>query len=67
MTTSRYGTGGEKLLGHRQETRPSRRAKAGEPRARNAPIKKNPKLTASVATKSRGTGLPFEHLQGRAT
>ncbi len=54
--------GGEKLLGHEQEIRLSRRAKAGDRRARNVLIEKNLKLVVSVAKKYRGWGLPFEDL-----
>jgi RNA polymerase primary sigma factor len=54
--------GGEKLLRHGQEIRLSRRAKAGDRRARNALIEKNLKLVVSVAKKYRGCGLPFENL-----
>jgi RNA polymerase primary sigma factor len=54
--------GGEKLLGHGQEIRLSRRAKAGDRRARNVLIEKNLKLVVSVAKKYRGCGLLFEDL-----
>jgi RNA polymerase primary sigma factor len=54
--------GGEKLLGHGQEIRLSRRAKAGDRRTRNVLIEKNLKLVVSVAKKYRGCGLLFEDL-----
>src|SRR5215217_4561608 len=54
--------GGEKLLGQGQEIRLSRRAKAGDRRARNVLIEKNLKLVVSVAKKYRGCGLLFEDL-----
>lgn len=54
--------GSEKLLSHSQEIRLSRRAKAGDHRARNTLIEKNLKLVVSVAKKYRGMGLPFEDL-----
>lgn len=54
--------GGEKLLSHEQEIRLSRRAKAGDRRARNALIEKNLRFVVSVAKKYRGMGLPFEDL-----
>ncbi len=52
----------ERLLGHGQEIRLSRRAKAGDRRARNTLIEKNLRLVVSVAKKYRGCGLPFEDL-----
>ncbi|MDP8972712.1 MAG: RNA polymerase sigma factor RpoD/SigA [Actinomycetota bacterium] len=54
--------GGEALLGHEQEVRLSREAKAGSRRARNILIEKNLRLVVSVAKKYRGYGLPFEDL-----
>ncbi|MCA1729439.1 MAG: RNA polymerase sigma factor RpoD/SigA [Actinobacteria bacterium] len=54
--------GREKLLGHRQEIQLSRRAKAGDRRARNTLIERNLRLVVSVAKKYRGIGLPFEDL-----
>ncbi len=53
---------GKELLGHAQEIRLSRRAKAGDRRARNTLIEKNLKLVVSVAKRYRGCGLPFEDL-----
>jgi len=50
------------LLTHRQEVALSRRAKAGDKRARQKLIEKNLKLVVSVAKKYRGYGLPFEDL-----
>ena len=50
------------LLTHRQEVALSRRAKAGDERARQKLIEKNLKLVVSVAKKYRGYGLPFEDL-----
>jgi RNA polymerase primary sigma factor len=49
-------------LTHRQEVALSRRAKAGDERARQELIEKNLKLVVSVAKKYRGYGLPFEDL-----
>jgi RNA polymerase primary sigma factor len=50
------------LLTHRQEVALSRRAKAGDERARQKLIEKNLKLVVSVAKRYRGYGLPFEDL-----
>jgi RNA polymerase primary sigma factor len=50
------------LLTHRQEVALSRRAKAGDKRARQKLIEKNLKLVVSVAKRYRGYGLPFEDL-----
>ena len=47
---------------HREEVALSRRAKAGDERARQKLIEKNLKLVVSVAKKYRGYGLPFEDL-----
>ncbi len=52
----------QKLLDHDQQIRLSRRAKAGDRRARNALIEKNLRFVVSVAKKYRGMGLPFEDL-----
>ncbi len=51
-----------KLLTHSEEVELSRRAKAGDKRARQKLIEKNLKLVISVAKKYRGMGLPFEDL-----
>jgi RNA polymerase primary sigma factor len=56
----RIGKG--KLLTPRQERELSRRAKAGDGRARQRLIEKNLRLVVSVAKKYRGYGLPFEDL-----
>ena len=54
--------GKEKLLTHREETKLSRRAKAGDERARKELIQKNLRLVVSVAKRYRNYGLPFEDL-----
>jgi RNA polymerase primary sigma factor len=54
--------GKEKLLTHREETELSRRAKAGDERARKRLIERNLRLVVSVAKRYRGMGLPFEDL-----
>ena len=54
--------GKEKLLTHREETELSRRANAGDERARNRLIERNLRLVVSVAKRYRGMGLPFEDL-----
>ena len=51
-----------KLLTHREEIELSRRAKAGDERARKKLVEKNLRLVISVAKKYRGTGLPLEDL-----
>src|SRR5215207_11673572 len=51
-----------KLLTHQEETDLSKRAKAGDGKARHKLIEKNLRLVISVATKYRGMGLPFEDL-----
>jgi RNA polymerase primary sigma factor len=56
----RIGKG--KLLTPREERELSRRAKAGDERARQRLIEKNLRLVVSVAKKYRGYGLPFEDL-----
>jgi RNA polymerase primary sigma factor len=56
----RIGNG--KLLTPREERELSRRAKAGDGRARQRLIEKNLRLVVSVAKKYRGYGLPFEDL-----
>ncbi len=47
---------------HREEINLSKRAKAGDQRARKKLVEKNLKLVVSVAKKYRGMGLPFEDL-----
>ncbi|MBD0355096.1 MAG: RNA polymerase sigma factor RpoD/SigA [Rubrobacteraceae bacterium] len=54
--------GKEKLLTRREETEFSRRAKAGDERARKRLIERNLRLAVSVAKRYRGYGLPFEDL-----
>jgi RNA polymerase primary sigma factor len=54
--------GKKKLLTHREERRLSRRARAGDERARKKLIEKNLRLVVSVAKRYRGYGLPFEDL-----
>jgi RNA polymerase primary sigma factor len=50
------------LLTHEEEIDLSKRAKAGDERARQTLIEKNLRLVVSVAKKYRGMGLPFEDL-----
>jgi RNA polymerase primary sigma factor len=50
------------LLTRAEEVELSRRAKAGDVRARQRLIEKNLRLVVSVAKKYRGMGLPFEDL-----
>ena len=50
------------LLTHQEEIDLSRRAKAGDHKARQRLIEKNLRLVVSVAKKYRGYGLPFEDL-----
>ncbi len=50
------------LLTHEEEIDLSRRAKAGDKRARQHLVEKNLRLVVSVAKKYRGMGLPFEDL-----
>jgi RNA polymerase primary sigma factor len=50
------------LLTHEEEIELSKRAKAGDRRARHKLIEKNLRLVVSVAKKYRGYGLPFEDL-----
>ncbi|HZB10973.1 MAG TPA: sigma-70 family RNA polymerase sigma factor [Rubrobacter sp.] len=54
--------GNGKLLTYRQEVDLSRKARAGDARARRKLIEKNLRLVVSVAKKYRGMGLPFEDL-----
>ena len=51
-----------KLLTHQEEIDFSKRAKAGDKKARQRLIEKNLRLVISVAKKYRGMGLPFEDL-----
>ena len=51
-----------KLLTHEEEIDLSRRAEAGDEKARKRLIEKNLRLVVSVAKKYRGYGLPFEDL-----
>ena len=51
-----------RLLTHREEMEFSRRAKAGDGRARRELIERNLKLVVSIAKRYRGMGLPFEDL-----
>src|SRR5215217_1303604 len=51
-----------KLLTHQEEVDLSKRAKAGDEKARHKLIEKNLRLVISVAKKYRGKGLPFEDL-----
>src|SRR3954471_9780598 len=50
------------LLTHDEEIDLSKRAKAGDKKARQRLIEKNLRLVISVAKKYRGMGLPFEDL-----
>jgi RNA polymerase primary sigma factor len=50
------------LLTHQEEIELSKRAKAGDAKARGRLIEKNLRLVVSVAKKYRGMGLPFEDL-----
>jgi RNA polymerase primary sigma factor len=52
----------DRLLTHAEELNLSRRAKAGDRKARQRLIEKNLRLVVSVAKKYRGYGLPFEDL-----
>ena len=51
-----------KLLTHKEEVELSRRAGAGDRKARRRLIEKNLRLVVSVAKRYRGMGLPFEDL-----
>src|SRR5919199_5226179 len=51
-----------KLLTHQQEISLSRRARAGDQRARKKLVETNLRLVVSVAKRYRGMGLPFEDL-----
>ena len=50
------------LLSHREEVELGRRARAGDPEARQRLVEKNLRLAVAVAKKFRGQGLPFEDL-----
>ncbi|MDQ3795913.1 MAG: RNA polymerase sigma factor RpoD/SigA, partial [Actinomycetota bacterium] len=50
------------LLTHEEEIDLSKRAKAGDARARQRLVEKNLRLVVSVAKRYRGYGLPFEDL-----
>ncbi len=52
----------DRLLTHPEELDLSRRARAGDKKARQRLIEKNLRLVVSVAKKYRGYGLPFEDL-----
>jgi RNA polymerase primary sigma factor len=51
-----------RLLTHQEEISLSRRARAGDPRARKKLVERNLRLVVSVAKRYRGMGLPFEDL-----
>jgi RNA polymerase primary sigma factor len=51
-----------KLLTHQEEISLSRRARAGDQRARKKLVERNLRLVVSVAKRYRGMGLPFEDL-----
>jgi RNA polymerase primary sigma factor len=51
-----------RLLTHREEISLSRRARAGDQRARKELVERNLRLVVSVAKRYRGMGLPFEDL-----
>jgi RNA polymerase primary sigma factor len=51
-----------KLLTHQEEISLSRRARAGDQRARRKLVERNLRLVVSVAKRYRGMGLPFEDL-----
>ena len=51
-----------RLLTHQEEIELSKRARAGDKRARQRLIEKNLKLVVSVVKRFRGCGLPFEDL-----
>jgi RNA polymerase primary sigma factor len=51
-----------RLLTHQEEISISRRARAGDQRARKELVERNLRLVVSVAKRYRGMGLPFEDL-----
>src|SRR5215207_1061909 len=51
-----------RLLTHQEEISLSKRARAGDQKARNELVKRNLRLVVSVAKRYRGKGLPFEDL-----
>src|SRR5215207_3825891 len=51
-----------RLLTHPEEISLSRRARAGDQRARRKLVERNLRLVVSVAKRYRGMGLPFEDL-----
>ena len=55
------------LLTHQEEIDLSKRAKAGEQKARQKLIERNLRLVVSAAKKYRGYGLPFEDLNELST
>ena len=57
---ARIGDGA--LLTHAEEVDLSRRARAGDTKARTRLVEKNLRLVVSVAKKYRGYGVPFEDL-----
>jgi RNA polymerase primary sigma factor len=57
---ARIGRG--RLLTHQEEISLSRRARAGDQRARKKLVERNLRLVVSVVKKYRGMGLPFEDL-----
>jgi RNA polymerase primary sigma factor len=54
--------GRSRLLNHQEEIFLSRRARAGDQRARNELVERNLRLVVSVAKRYRGMGLSFEDL-----
>jgi len=63
LISSYFGRIGDgALLTHAEEVDLSRRAKAGDAKARTRLVEKNLRLVVSVAKKYRGYGVPFEDL-----
>ena len=54
--------GRKRLLSREDEIKLSKRARAGDERARNTLVERNLRLVVSVAKRYRGYGLPFEDL-----